>query len=88
MVIHTPTVITDPEAVPKWKRLGLKRTKHPSRGKEVQKCNELALSLQITVNRNGNVIAKYTKRNNKQSLPRRTGIGNSQSTDGNRFQCT
>jgi TonB family protein len=43
--------------------LGLNGRSISSRGKEVQKCNEFGtVVVQITVNRNGNVIAaKYTK---------------------------
>jgi hypothetical protein len=41
----------------KWKRMGLKWTKHSSRGKEVQKCNEFGTVVVQITNRSGNVIA-------------------------------
>jgi hypothetical protein len=49
-----------------------------SRGKEVQKCNEFGtVVVQITVNRNGNVIAKYTKGTTHKPMSCGTSIGNS-----------
>jgi hypothetical protein len=63
---------------------GLNGRSISSRGKEVQKCNEFGtVVVQITVNRNGNVIAaKYTKEQQIRILLGRTSIG-TQSTDGN-----
>jgi hypothetical protein len=43
---------------------GLNGRSISSRGKEVQNVMNLALSVQITVNRNGNIAAKYTKGTN------------------------
>jgi hypothetical protein len=50
-----------------------------SRGKEVQKCNEFGtVVVQITVNRNGNVIAAIYQGNHKHKpMPCGTSIGNS-----------
>jgi hypothetical protein len=58
------TVIMDPEWDRKWQRMGLNGRSISSRGKEVQNVMNLALSVQITVNRNGNIAAKYTKGTN------------------------
>jgi hypothetical protein len=69
MVILMQIVTTEPSATGSG-ILGLNGRSISSRGKEVQKCNEFGtVVVQITVNRNGNVIASNINQGNTNTNP-------------------